>query len=63
MLNPIQFRKVILGMVAALGVSMSLQFMASAAVAPDTSLHTQFPGNTLFPLEIARLTPSVTSAH
>lgn len=26
-------------------------------------LHTQFPGNTLFPREIARLTPSVTSSH
>jgi hypothetical protein len=28
-----------------------------------TALRTQFPGNTLFPREIARLTPSVTSAH
>src|SRR6202162_1109318 len=28
-----------------------------------TGLRTQFPSNTLFPLEIARLTPSVTSAH
>jgi hypothetical protein len=28
-----------------------------------TSLHTQFPGNTLFPREIARLTPSATSSH
>jgi hypothetical protein len=27
------------------------------------ALRTQFPGNTLFPREIARLTPSVTSAH
>jgi hypothetical protein len=26
-------------------------------------LRSQFPGNTLFPQEIARLTPSVTSAH
>jgi hypothetical protein len=28
-----------------------------------TALRTQFPGNTLFPREIARLTPSVTLAH
>jgi len=28
-----------------------------------TSLRTQFPGNTLFPREIARLQPSVTSEH
>ena len=28
-----------------------------------TGLQTQFPANTLFPREIARLTPSVTSAH
>jgi len=28
-----------------------------------TALRTQFPGNTLFPREIARLTPSITSAH
>jgi hypothetical protein len=28
-----------------------------------TALRTQFPGNTLFPLEIARLTPSVSSGH
>jgi hypothetical protein len=28
-----------------------------------TALRTQFPGNTLFPREIARLTPSVMSAH
>jgi len=28
-----------------------------------TALRTQFPGNTLFPREIARLTPSVTSTH
>jgi len=28
-----------------------------------TALRTQFPGNTLFPREIARLTPSVTAAH
>jgi hypothetical protein len=28
-----------------------------------TTLRAQFPGNTLFPREIARLTPSVTSAH
>ena len=27
------------------------------------ALHTQFPGNTLFPREIARLTPSATSAN
>jgi hypothetical protein len=28
-----------------------------------TALRTQFPGNTLFPREIARLTPAVTSGH
>jgi len=40
MLNPFQFRKVILGMVAVLCISLGLQPIASAAVAPDPTAGT-----------------------